>query len=520
MKKALVILLALSTVGAVFADEPKAEFKVTEFTGSASVTLGADLENGSVAFSNATDVALKASLLGSGDKSTAGEGIWGELKIKTDGDAAIMKATHEDAKDHNLADGYKVVVDVAKLHLGENAYIGIKKDGTLINYALLPETGAAFYKVDNAKKYGKLLKVDDKFVTILSDGEEKVGADAPYGIVFGFSVPKVVGVDVDFRSINEWKDDGTAALPKATKNRFALRAKADVTAVENLTLQAGVSTGFGGDGDYAKYDMGFGGKVAYKVKLDDKMYVKPLVAVDVLMDNGPSITTTAAKKGTVAIPGTALFWDLDNGKMVDAAVAASSASTTVVAASEKLGYVVQGGVLLGWGDKAKTPDLYFSAEKDTDWGYFPGVSAGVVYKSADIYGDGNKGVLGMNVSFFAGSLIENLTAVANFEAANLMADKYAMGFSTSMKYDVKMDPMTVTPKAGFYYYNDASQTTDIAKTDAYFKAGLDIAKIFPNTTLSFAYASNDFVGDTTGEADLGNKNGPMGMFSTTLKIAF
>lgn len=474
MKKALVILLALSTVGAVFAAEPTAEFKVTEFTGSASVTLGADLDNGSVAFSNATDVALKASLIGTGDKSTSGDAIWGELKIKTDGDALIIKATH-DAKEA-LVDGYTVVVDVAKLHLGENAYIGIKKDGTQINYALLPETGAAFYKVDATKHYGSVTEN-----TILKDGEEKVGPNAEHGLVFGFSVPKTVNVDVDFRSINEWKGDDagtTAHLTAAQKNRFGARAKVDVTAIENLTLQAGASTGFGGKDQ--KYDIGFGGKVAYKVKLDDKMYVKPLVAADVVQD----------------VDGT-----------------------------EKLGYIVQAGALLGWGDKAKTPDLYFSKEKDTDWGYFPGVSAGVVYKSADVYGAADKGVLGMNVSFFAGSLIENLTAVANFEAANLMADKYAMGFSASLKYDVKADPMTVSPKAGFYYYNDAAAATDNAKTDVYFKAGLDIASIFPNTKLSFAYASNDFVGnvgniDSVGDAAEGTKIGPMGKFETTLKIAF
>lgn len=52
MKKALVILLSLAMIGVVFAEEPKPELKVSEFTGSASVLFGADLDTGAVAFDN------------------------------------------------------------------------------------------------------------------------------------------------------------------------------------------------------------------------------------------------------------------------------------------------------------------------------------------------------------------------------------------------------------------------------------------------------------------------------------
>jgi hypothetical protein len=77
--------------------------------------------------------------------------------------------------------------------------------------------------------------------------------------------------------------------------------------------------------------------------------------------------------------------------------------------------------------------------------------------------------------------------------------------------------MTITPKFGINYYNNAAGTTDNAKTDVYVKAGLDIEKIFPNTTLSFEYASNDFVGGV-GNGVTTDKT--MGLFYTKLKISF
>ena len=46
MKKALVILMALSMVFAAFADEPAVKNEIAEFTGNASVTWGVDLDAG------------------------------------------------------------------------------------------------------------------------------------------------------------------------------------------------------------------------------------------------------------------------------------------------------------------------------------------------------------------------------------------------------------------------------------------------------------------------------------------
>ena len=115
-----------------------------------------------------------------------------------------------------------------------------------------------------------------------------------------------------------------------------------------------------------------------------------------------------------------------------------------------------------------------------------------------------------------GSLIENLTAAAA-EMKDLNADKKEMGFAAVAKYAIKQDKMTLTPKVGFNYYSDEAKTNDKAKTDMYVKAGLDIGQIFPNTTLSFEYASNDLNG---GVANGVTTDKTAGLFYTKLKIAF
>jgi len=472
MKKALVILLALTMVIGVFAEEPKPELKVSEFKGDAAVLFGADLDEGAVAFANTVSASLKLDLIGGGDKTTAGEGIWGELKIKTDGDPIRITADSTGS----ILSGYKVVVDYAKLHLGPNAYIGIKSDGTAVDKAMQPDMAAPYFTVDNTKYYGQYTAN-----TLLSD-PAGVGPNAANGIVVGFSVPSVADIKVDFRSFEALQTDGAALAAGRTageldKNAFGLRANVAVTAVPNLTLEVAGNTGFGGKD--AKYDMGIGAKAGYKMALNDTYYVKPGVGFNGSIDN-------AASGAVSATEGTG---DFD--------------------------FSVNAGVLLGWGDKTKAINTYFFNDSDKDWGYYPGVSAGVVVKNEA--SAGTDMTMGLNVSTMTGSLVPNLTAAVACEIKDLMADKLEMGIVAVAKYDVKMDPMTVTPKFGVNYYSNAAGATDEAKTDFYLKAGVDIAQIFPNCTLSLEYASNDFVG---GVANGATSDGTMGLLYTKFKISF
>jgi len=509
-----------------FAAEPAAGLKIAEFTGNAKVVLGVDLGTGSIAFTNAGEADIKLDLLSAGDKSTTGDNIWGELKIKADGDPIGLKVQQDknqagfDSKkisDFSIFDtnyfypyGFKIFIDVAKLHIGSMAYIGIKKDGTSIDYVQLPDTGAAVYYVDPAMYYGQVASgyalhpdgAKAAGATVLVDGAGTgLGPDAPWGIVAGVSLPNLVNVDVDFRSINQWSDNPTydGITPTTNQlqinsddmNRFAIRAKVDVTAVPNLTAQAGIGTGFGGVDWF--YDIAFGGKVAYKLMLDDKMFVMPKVAANAVYD---------VAAGTMGAENT----------------------------TKEIGVIAQAGVLLGWGDKSKL-NFLFSPDKDTDWGYYPGIEAGVQVANKNITGLSKDFSIGLNVSAFTGTLIENLSANAALEINNLMADKTAgeymdMGAMANVKYDVKMDAVTITPKFGLYFLSitapDAAPITDEQKTDVYIKAGVDITKIFANTTISIDYMSNDFVGGVgnVAAADQNMMNKPLGAITTTLKISF
>ena len=86
MKKALSVFLMIAVAFGVFADDPVADVNVAEFSGNAAVQWGVDLDSGTTGFQNSTEVNLKLNLLKGGSKSTTGDGVWGELVLKADGD--------------------------------------------------------------------------------------------------------------------------------------------------------------------------------------------------------------------------------------------------------------------------------------------------------------------------------------------------------------------------------------------------------------------------------------------------
>ena len=284
---------------------------------------GVDLDAGKTGFKNAYQVDLKLNLLNSGSKSTTGDGVWGELVIKTDEDSFIGWENGNDyfmvgdaAFPSNIGmtsnlnlDAY---VDVAKIHFGP-AYIGIKRGDT--------RTGEL--KMDAA-----IRSSDDDQAKWLTD----VGPDKfSQGIVAGYAndmfnvavdlrsygvdqfniwtiVVKKTGTDVEFeekyaskeaaeRAIEKWnatasytaefKKDGTTDVSGSSSvhnidnqytNAYAFAAEAEFTGVENLSVKAGVSYNFS-DKYYAnaKKDesadldnvLGYSASAGYKLALND-----------------------------------------------------------------------------------------------------------------------------------------------------------------------------------------------------------------------------------------------------------
>jgi hypothetical protein len=483
MKKALMVLLAVAIVGAfAYAADPAPAFSIAEFTGNASVTLNVDLDNSAIAFSNSTAADIKLQFCPAGDKITAGEGTWAELKIKTDGDPIGMKIQGTKISDYAAIAagdpfyGFKVVVDVAKIHFGPNLYLDIKAPGSTIDYGQIPDLAAPYMPYSG--KYGATAGT-----VLLSD---KAGAAGPSTVAAGatidFMVPSVVEVAVSFGS-PAWSDGttaatGTSSLPDLTKNNFAALAKVALLAVPNLTLEAKASTGFGGVSQ--KYDMGIGAKVGYKLMLGDKYYLKPNVAFHMETPAG----------GT------------------------------------KSAMVLGAGVLFGFGG-AKADCMgktyFFGAGGSQDWGFYPGVAV-----SIQNYAD-NAGITGLgwtqgkgtsiNVSAWTNAdLVPGLKAGVAYEIDNLTPATgvtQKSGLSAVVTYALTADKLTITPKFGLNTYSDSLVTTN---NTMFVKAGVDVAGLINNTTLSVQYDSNDM---TTGLNNVATgKKDKLGKLAVTCKISF
>ena len=461
MKKALVLLLALSMVFGAFADEPVANVNVSEFSGEASVTWGVDLDAERTGFSNSAKATLKLNLIDGGDKSSTGEGVWGEIKIKTDGDT-FAKAEGDDAL---ALPGLKVKVDTAKLHFGDNAYIGITSGDTLVGE----------YKLDTAVAAEQIKNGNTGANTEITDG--KITKQYSAGIVAGYG-NDLFNVDVDFRSSDETQ----------YSSAYSFAVDGALKAVDNLTLKAGYSKDFANPYDEDVNDA-FYVATDYKLGLNDTFYIKPQVGYVQYMKSN---TDDADKKTSV-----------NNGNLVAA-------------------------LLFGWGDKADDkPGVYF-LDKDEDGKnskkVTPGISVAMskplVYNmkyDGELQFKGTSSVTTLAVSFFSGEIVENLTAAAYYATTfgekvtedkdgneTKVAEYEGYEFAAGLKYKLAVGEGSITPQFGIAMANKAFNSgvinyTDKDATDAdnkdkevlNIKAGVEFGGYVENTTFSVVYASNN-----------------------------
>ncbi len=251
MKKILGIVLAMAMVASVFAAEPVANLSVTEFTGNASVTWGVNLDTNKTGFTNGSDASLKFTVIDGGSKATASDAdVWGEIAIKTDG----FKYTKNGAIDK---DG-TASVDYAKLHIGP-AYVGILAGDTQVGDI------APVMAVHSDKGVYKIAAVGD---------------NATDGVTLGLDLDGIANFELDIRSAQGYT------------NEYAMAFQADVKAVENLTLNAGVAMDLSTDTD--KDDVAIFGKAAYEMALTDVFYVKPQAGISYDMTKAKAETKIMA----------------------------------------------------------------------------------------------------------------------------------------------------------------------------------------------------------------------------------
>ena len=522
MKKALSVFLMLALVGSVFAAEPVADVNVAEFSGNASVQWGVDLDSGKTGFKNAYEVNLKLNLLNNGSKSTTGDGIWGELVIKTDsdsflqwenGDSHLMVGDAAFPSNAGMTSNLNLnaYVDTAKLHFGP-AYVGITRGNT--------QTGEL--KMDAAVRSS-----DDDQAKWLSD----VGPDKySQGIVAGFE-HEYFNVAVDLRSYADNRADFAKVTVKTTDgkhtlletyvmygvgtdyaniaavvaeykskygdnasvtvedvsthdiqnqytNRYAMAAEVEVTPIDNLSIKGGASYEF-----KENAVLGFSGSAGYKFNIDDTFYVRPQV-------------------------GYTGWTALVDGATVDSEMAM--------------------GVLFGWGDigidaNADVPFLDGDSAKKVS----PGVGV-VAYLPLQENGPLSARIM---PSFFSGELVPNLTA-ALYSDIGIMSETavnkdVAFGIAAAAKYAIPVGAVTITPNAGIRFANDSYldnvATSMKEKDDGIFastgdrnllendsalnlKAGVDVTGLISNTTLSVIYDSRNLLNTTTNGLKAGTLN--------------
>ncbi|MDY4466810.1 MAG: hypothetical protein SPE30_11070, partial [Candidatus Treponema excrementipullorum] len=455
-----------------------------------SVQWGVDLDSGKTGFKNSASVTLKLNLLNEGSKSTTGDGVWGELVIKTNGDT-FAKATN---LSYLALPAMNVVVDKAQINFGP-AYVGITAGDTEVgklkmdaavksadsdNAVTLPSVGSKNYtqgitigyKNDmfnvaaDVRSYAESIGVW-RLDYVPAGYPDKARIDLPGTLYGSEDNAKAAKKKVEnyYKSIGTTVDVSITKIGNYYKNadqyshKYAMALEGEFTGVENLSVKAGVSYDFGELQGDALSTLGYSTSAGYKLALNDTFYLRPQVG----------------------------FTGFNNFTTKDEA--------------KKSGYTVAGGLLFGWGEIGidDNAGVYF-LDDDAAKKVSPGVGVVVsapIKENADIK---------IAPSFFSGDIVPGLTAAAYSEIIVPTAKdaKAKFDLSSGIKYAVPVAAGTITPQLGVKFANERLDDKG-AKVNAKFnlKAGVEVGGFVSNTTFFTVYESGNLIAD---EAGIGTLN--------------
>ena len=503
MKKALSVFLMLALVGSVFAAEPVADVNIAEFKGDASVQWGVNFDDGNkTGFKNSASVTLKLNLLNEGSKSTTGDGVWGELVIKTNGDT-FAKATN---LSYLALPAMNVVVDKAQINFGP-AYVGITAGDTEVG-KLKMDAAVKSADSDNAvtlasvgsKNYTQGITIgykNDMFnvaADVRSYAEsigvwrldyvpagypDKVSIDLPGTLYGSEDAAKAAKKRVEeyYKGIGTTVDVSITKIGNYYKNadqyshKYAMALEGEFTGVENLSVKAGVSYDFGELQGNARSTLGYSTSAGYKLALNDTFYLRP----------------------QVGFAGASNFGEVGD-------ISTSNTKMDMVA-----------GVLFGWGDIGvdANPDVYY-LDKDDYKKVSPGV--GVVVKAP--IADNAK--ITIAPSFFSGDIIPGLTAatyatmdIATYDAPK--TEKFTYTILNGVKYAIPVAAGTITPQLG----TEMGGNDDKAFGTFKVKAGVEASGFVSNTTFFTVYESGNLLKEEAGKSKPG-----LGTLNFGTKISF
>ena len=275
MKKIVGILgMAAVLASAAFAADPAANFVMADFTGSAEFGWEADFskKDAEMGMFNKNGATLKFGFVSAGDKTTTGDGVWGELKIAADATSVTNGAIKLGDKKYETGN-----VELKSETANKGPLVtrdGADKDAFLNLPGLFPKA---------AVKTAKIHFVDGDFALALNI--------LPPSLEYGaYAAPKATGSTLEAAKIGDMTDmnagfgvevalDKVFAMnvkfmdnAKAHEKKYGLALDASLKAVENLDLTVAGTFNFG-----TKYT-GFAANAGYKLAIDDTLYVKPGVA--------------------------------------------------------------------------------------------------------------------------------------------------------------------------------------------------------------------------------------------------
>lgn len=543
MKK-IVALGAIAALagGMIFADEPAIDTKIAAFDGNAEVKWGVDLDAGQHGFTNNVGGNLKVNLWNEGTKETSGDGIWADIQVK--GAAGKVE---------NGADNWgSWSIERAMLHIYD-FYVDIRSGNTQVgeykpdaaikaDKAWLANHGLEFKNGIQAGYNADAFKFSLDFRSYDWDDGDKETADTDYTSAYGIALNAslkdnlVPGLTVDAglgmnlsKDFKHEKKDATIEGKVTDENASLAGHEAQIYDKDNNPDAALL---FGKEKDYTQ--IAYAAKAAYKISIDDGMYVKPSVgfrgsnstwkdaadkacsalenelAAGVLFGWGDMADANAGvpffgdecKKVTPGV-GVVAYIPLPSvSKNDDSKWTMYDACKAVIVPSFYLGDKVTGLKAAAYGEIA-----LFNYQKE-DAKYAPARTAGIVpagYVIDSASDDWKTGTL-------KGVVKENETT--------------AIAFAAGIAYGIAVDDKTITPSAGFRYANAAyvanglegkysdmflklgmqNTAVDDATKETYkgdffnLKIGVEFAGFLDNTTFSANYSSANLLNGISDDA--------------------
>ncbi len=491
MKKIVTMgAIAVLAAGFIFADEPAADVSVTEFKGDAKVTWGMDLDAMKTGFKNTTSADFKVKLFNGGEKVTEGEGVWAELKVKTDG------LKWEGNQDKGEWKDGKASLETATIHIND-FFVGIKSgDCDYGDYKF----DAAIRSNDNDS--AKWIPANLLWWDI---GSEKAWR-YKYGIQAGYDTSDLA-VKLDLRSIV----DPDGKLTQYT-NSYAVKLQAELKDsnqwLEGLAVKAGFDYNLSGEYYFNKastdadlkdkgdkqerawlkigsdaegvnsvqngHSFGYGANVAYKLKLDDTYFVKPQVAFSGYSDSieanyGDNKWGKISKSQNYLGFGVLFGWGSTSDNVGVPYLSGDEAKKTQPGVS----VVVE--VPLASSEKKVLDKTYTSKKHDKVLAYIvpsfatkgelvEGLSAGLYSEIALLrykdWGSNDSTHTSNNndTQYSDPSCTQTNSEGTSEEVWNNAAwkdEKFALALAGGIKYDIKSGDYTITPQAGFRFANTA-----------------------------------------------------------------